>query len=122
MQTVNFFTGIPDTRLLNIYSNYFPQHGTDAAAPPPSCMQSRHQLRVVTIFSFPPPYVCIRVMYFHFATQSHPLYVQGTWQKFVNLEWKNVPAVDLLKVTKTEGQVRSARRAFSRTGAGTSHR
>ncbi|CAN0269960.1 unnamed protein product, partial [Laminaria digitata] len=30
---------------------------------------------------------------------------KGTWQKFVDLEWKNVPATDLLKVTKTEGQI-----------------
>lgn len=31
--------------------------------------------------------------------------LQGTWQKFVDFEWKNVAAADLLQVTQTEGQV-----------------
>lgn len=31
---------------------------------------------------------------------------QGTWQKFVDFEWKTVAVTDLLQVTKTEGQVR----------------
>ncbi|CBJ28395.1 conserved unknown protein [Ectocarpus siliculosus] len=30
---------------------------------------------------------------------------EGTWQKFVDFEWRTVAAADLLQVTKTEGQV-----------------
>eukprot|EP00752_Nemacystus_decipiens_P013472 g11931.t1 len=30
---------------------------------------------------------------------------EGTWQKFVDFEWKTVAVADLLQVTKTEGQV-----------------
>eukprot|EP00903_Cladosiphon_okamuranus_P017461 g16083.t1 len=30
---------------------------------------------------------------------------EGTWQKFVDFEWKTVAVTDLLQVTKTEGQV-----------------
>ncbi|CAM9495957.1 unnamed protein product [Ectocarpus sp. 4 AP-2014] len=31
---------------------------------------------------------------------------EGTWQKFVDFEWRAVAAADLLQVTKTEGQAR----------------
>ncbi|CAM9177073.1 unnamed protein product [Hapterophycus canaliculatus] len=30
---------------------------------------------------------------------------EGTWQKFVDFEWRNVAVTDLLQVTQTEGQV-----------------
>lgn len=58
------------------------------------------------IAAFLPSHRCLLV---HNAMRA-PFYLspckQGKWQKFMDFQWKNIPVADLLKVTKTEGQVR----------------